>query len=165
MVELNKRISGTIGLLRIALGWIFIWAFFDKLFGLGFSTINDKSWLIGYSPTKDFLSLGTSGIFAPVYYALAGNVIVDWAFMLGLFLIGISLILGIGIKIASYSGSLMMILMWSTNLPPKTNPLIDYHIIFLIVLILFSVLKAGRFLGFGNRWKTIKLVKKFPILE
>jgi len=165
MTELNKKTRTTIGLLRISLGWIFIWAFIDKLFGLGFSTVSDKSWLLGYSPTKDFLSLGTSGVFADVYHTLAGNVIVDWFFMLGLLLIGISLILGIGIKIASYSGSLLMVLMWSANIPPKTNPLIDYHIIFLIVLVLFSMLNAGRFLGLGNRWRSIKLIKKFPILE
>ncbi len=165
MAELSKKTRLTIGLLRIALGWIFIWAFLDKLFGLGFSTSVDKSWLAGASPTFGFLSSGTSGIFSSIYHALAGSIIVDWFFMLGLLLIGISLILGIGIKIASYSGSLMMILMWSANIPPKTNPLIDYHIIFLIVLILFSMSNAGRFLGLGNRWKTIKLVKKFPILE
>ncbi|MEK6891240.1 MAG: hypothetical protein AABX03_03820 [Nanoarchaeota archaeon] len=165
MEELNKKTKLTIGLLRIALGWIFIWAFFDKLLGLGFSTAFDKSWMSGYSPTYDFLSLGTSGVFSSFYKILAGNIFIDWLFMLGLLLIGLSLIIGIGVKIASYSGSLLMILMWSANIPPKTNPLIDYHIIFLLLLILFSFSNAGRYLGLGKKWSQAYLIKKYKILE
>ena len=31
--------------IRIAMGFIFLWAFLDKVFGLGFATTSDKSWL------------------------------------------------------------------------------------------------------------------------
>jgi thiosulfate dehydrogenase [quinone] large subunit len=40
--------------IRLALGWIFLWAFLDKTFGLGHETIAAKSWLNGGSPTKGF---------------------------------------------------------------------------------------------------------------
>ncbi len=30
------------GALRIAMGWIFLWSFLDKLFGFGFSTSPDR---------------------------------------------------------------------------------------------------------------------------
>jgi thiosulfate dehydrogenase [quinone] large subunit len=43
------------GLARIGLGWTFLWAFADKLWGLGFSTLPEKSWLAGASPTTGFL--------------------------------------------------------------------------------------------------------------
>lgn len=165
MEKLNKNTEVVFGLLRIFLGWILIWAFIDKLFGLGFSTLPEKAWLAGGSPTFGFLSSGTSGFFASFYQALAGNVIIDWIFMIGLLLIGMSLILGIGIKIASYSGALLMLLMWSANFPPKTNPLIDYHIIFLIVLILISITNAGRYIGLGNLWRKTHLVKNYKFLE
>ena len=42
--------------LRIATGFIFLWAFLDKLFGLGYSTASAKSWIHGGSPTKGYLS-------------------------------------------------------------------------------------------------------------
>lgn len=41
--------------IRIALGWVFLWAFLDKTFGLGFATPSAKSWLNGGSPTNGFL--------------------------------------------------------------------------------------------------------------
>src|SRR3712207_7355187 len=41
--------------LRLALGWIFLWAFVDKLFGLGFATKAENAWIDGGSPTQGFL--------------------------------------------------------------------------------------------------------------
>ena len=152
-------------ILRIGLGWILLWPFFDKLLGLGFSTAKDKSWLIGISPTEGFLKMGTHGPFAIVFKALAGHAIIDWLFMLGILLIGLALILGIGIKIASFSGIVLFSLMWLAALPPKTNPILDEHIIYLIVLIGVYKANAGRTLGLGKYWVKTKLVKKYPILE
>ena len=34
---------------RIALGWTFLWAFVDKLFGLGFATAAEDAWINGGS--------------------------------------------------------------------------------------------------------------------
>ena len=92
--------KNTPALLRIGLGWIFLWAFIDKVFGLGFATEAGKHWLTGASPTMGFLKFGTKGPLAGVFQAMAGSPVVDWLFMLGLLLIGLALILGIGMKIA-----------------------------------------------------------------
>jgi thiosulfate dehydrogenase (quinone) large subunit len=153
------------GSLRIGLGLIFLWAFFDKLLGLGFNTAADKSWLLGNSPTAGFLQFGVHGPFSTMFNALAGSVLVDWLFMLGLLLIGSSLILGIGVKIASYSGALLLLLMWTALLPPEHHPFLDDHIIYALLLIGLSLVKSGRFLGFGKWWSKQKLVKKYPLLE
>ena len=48
---------------RIGLGWTFLWAFLDKVFGLGFSTPSDRSWLSGGSPTEGFLANSAAGPF------------------------------------------------------------------------------------------------------
>jgi thiosulfate dehydrogenase [quinone] large subunit len=109
----------TLAMLRIGMGWIFFWAFLDKLFGLGFATEASKSWLSGNSPTTGFLKFATHGPFKPFFESLAGNPIVDWLFMLGLFGIGLALILGIGLKIATQTGSLLLFLMWASLLPPE----------------------------------------------
>lgn len=152
-------------LLRLALGLIFLWAFFDKLFGLGFATALGESWLSGGSPTLGFLKFGTHGPFVSVYQGLAGSPLVDWLFMIGLLLIGMALIIGIGIKIASYSGALLMLLMWLAALPPEHHPFLDEHIIYLIILIGLVSAKLGQCLGLGKWWAETKLVKKFSFLE
>ena len=41
--------------IRLALGWVFLWAFLDKLFGLGHATPAKRAWINGGSPTKGFL--------------------------------------------------------------------------------------------------------------
>lgn len=152
------------GLLRIVMGWIFLWPFLDKLFGLGYSTKAGKAWLDGVSPTVGFLK-ASQGPFGDFFHSLAGNVVVDWLFMIGLFLIGSALILGIGVRIAAYSGSVMVILMWLASMPIKTNPIIDDHIVYLLVFLSLASVSAGQYLGLGNWWKKQKVVKKNLILE
>lgn len=152
-------------LLRIALGFILLWAFFDKLFGLGFATTAEKSWLLGASPTYGFLKFGAAGMFGQYFQGLAGNQFVDLLFMAGLLLIGLSLLLGIGIRIATYSGSLLFFLMWLALVPPKNNPVLDDHIIYILVLWAIYKSDAGSVLGLGKKWKEIKFVKDNPILQ
>nr|WP_230204906.1 hypothetical protein [Parafrankia elaeagni] len=36
---------------RVSLGWIFLWAFLDNLFGLGHETPSAQAWVNGGSPT------------------------------------------------------------------------------------------------------------------
>jgi thiosulfate dehydrogenase [quinone] large subunit len=93
--------------LRIGMGWLFLWPFLDKLFGLGFTTAPEDAWIAGGSPTFGYLKFATSGPLAPIFQSLAGNPVVDWLFMLGLLLIGLALISGIGVSIAAYAGALI----------------------------------------------------------
>ena len=147
------------------MGWIFLWPFLDKTFGLGFSTAKESAWIAGGSPTLGFLSFGTTGPFAPVYQAIAGNIFVDWLFMIGLLLIGIALLFGIGINIAGYSGTLMLFLMWTATLLPEHNPFLDDHIIYGLVLIGLTFVRSRNCLGFGKWWSKQKIVKAFPVLR
>ncbi|MCA9388259.1 hypothetical protein KC644_00680 [Candidatus Berkelbacteria bacterium] len=153
------------GILRILMGWIFLWPFLDKLYGLGFTTSSDQAWLKGISPTTGFLNFATQGPFSDLFKSLAGNSFVDWLFMIGLLLIGLSLILGIGIRIATYSGSLLLFLMYLAVLPPEHNPVIDEHIIYAVLLFTLNRVDAGRYMGFGNTWQQLPIVKKFPCLR
>ena len=151
--------------MRIGLGWMLLWAFFDKLIGLGFATPAARAWLNGGSPTTGYLGHGTSGLLAGFYNGLAGNSAVDVIFMLALIAIGVALILGIGMKIAGYSGAILMLILWSTNLPPANNPIIDDHFIYAIILLALTTVKAGQWLGLGKWWSNFGLVKKYPFLE
>jgi thiosulfate dehydrogenase [quinone] large subunit len=159
------RIDWVWAALRIGLGWIFLWAFLDKVFGLGYATPNGQGWIDGFSPTKGYLNFGTSGLFSSFWQEIAGNNTIDILFMTGLLLIGGALILGVGIKIACIAGSLFMLLLFSTNVPPVNNPIIDEHIIFIIALIGIAKVGAGKWVGIGKWWSQTGLVKRFPILE
>lgn len=152
-------------LLRLSLAAIFLWAFFDKVFGLGFSTVSSKSWLAGVSPTTGFLKMATYGPFKSFFVSLSGSSIVDWLFMLGLLLIGTALLFGIARKFTAYAGSLLLFLMWLSLFPPKTNPLIDEHIIYIFVLWVLYFSKDGEYWGLSKWWSKTPLVKKIPILE
>jgi thiosulfate dehydrogenase (quinone) large subunit len=145
---------------RLSLGWIFLWAFLDKLFGLGHETASARSWLNGGSPTKGFLSHAT-GPFAGMFHDMAGNAIWDWLFMLGLGGVGAALILGIGMRIATVSGVLMLVLMWAAELPSANNIFMDDHIVYAIVLIGLLMVGAGRTLGLGAAWIRTPLVRRF----
>ncbi len=152
-------------LLRLAMGWMFFWAFIDKLFGLGFATTADKSWLTGISPTYGFLKFASQGPFKDVFASLAGSAVVDWLFMLGLLGLGVALLLGIGMRLVAYAGSLLLFFMWLALLFPKNNPFLDEHIIYILVLWALYKTKAGDEWGFGKWWKKTILVKKYPLLQ
>jgi thiosulfate dehydrogenase [quinone] large subunit len=153
------------GLARISLGWVFLWAFLDKTFGLGFATPSKDAWIEGGSPTSGFLEFGAAGPFKGVYNSIAGAAWADWLFMLGLLAIGVALILGVAMYLAAGGGALLLILMWTAVLPPENNPVMDDHIIYALTLGLLASLGAGRWLGLGHWWERMPLVQKAPILR
>ncbi|MFE6970650.1 DoxX family membrane protein [Isoptericola sp. NPDC057653] len=152
------------GVIRICLGWIFLWAFLDKLFGLGHETPADGAWLQGGQPTAGFLGNATAGPFADFYQGLAGQAWVDWLFMVGLLGLGLALILGIGMRVAAVTGALLLVLMWSAVLPPANNPFMDDHLVYALVLVALALGDAGRTLGLGGWWQRTSLVRRWPVL-
>jgi thiosulfate dehydrogenase (quinone) large subunit len=151
---------------RVVLGFEFLWAFLDKTFGLGYATPSARAWINGGSPTKGFLSRVAVGPFQDTFHAWA-----DWLFMVGLLAIGIALILGIGLRIAAVSGTLMMLLMWAAEWPlakvtsagepsMSVNPIVDYHIIYALALIALAVTYAGHTWGLGRWWARLPFVQR-----
>ncbi|MFG1813564.1 hypothetical protein ACGFIF_07375 [Kribbella sp. NPDC049174] len=154
-----------LAVLRIAFGLSFLWAFIDKVFGLGYATPAGKGWIDGGDPTAGFLGKGTSGPFADFYQGLVGDWWVTPLFMVGLAGIGLALTLGIGMRIAAVSGSLLYLLMWSAVLPPENNPVLDDHILGAITLVVLALVAAGNFWGLGRWWGKFDLVQRYPWLR
>jgi thiosulfate dehydrogenase [quinone] large subunit len=148
-----------LAVLRIMFGFYFLWAFLDKTFGLGFSTPAERAWVNGGSPTRGFLS-GVEGPFAGIYKAIAGNALIDILFMVGLLGIGLALILGIGMRVAAVSGSILYVLMWTAALPMTTNPILDDHITGAMTLIVLALTAAGTTWGLGSWWAGRPVVQK-----
>ena len=150
---------------RIALGWVFLWAFLDKTFGWGFATPAERAWVAGGSPTTGFLKGTGENALGGLFSGLAGQGWVDWLFMLGLLGIGTALIVGAGLRIAAAAGGLMMVLMWAAGLPLTTNPFMDEHLIYALVLVGLAMTQAGDTLGLGRWWSATPLVRDHPVLR
>jgi thiosulfate dehydrogenase [quinone] large subunit len=149
---------------RIALGWVFLWAFLDKTFGLGYATPADRAWIDGGSPTSGFLG-GVEGPFADFFQGMAGNAFVDWLFMLALLGIGLALILGIGMRIAAASAVVLLVLMWMAVLPIENNPFLDDHLVYALVSVGLAASNAGDTWGLGKAWAGTDLVNRYPVLR
>lgn len=137
-------------LLRILLGWQFLWAFIDKTFGFGFSTAPENAWIYGGSPTAGFLQFGSRGPFAPFFNSIGGTALVDWLYMMAMLALGLSLIFGLLVRFSSIVGVLVLAFMYLAVIPPTTNPFVDYHIIFMLVLIGIFAANAGKYFGLDH---------------
>ena len=159
-----------LAVLRIAIGALFLWAFLDKLFGLGYATRSGGAWVDGGSPTKGFLGHVDVGPFQSVLRAMAGSPAVDALFMLGLAGLGVAVLLGVALRISAVAGTVMMTLMWIAEWPlaqhtsagapsGSSNPLVDYHVVYALALVVFAVSLAGRTRGLGRSWADLKVVR------
>ena len=172
---LTTTAAKALAVLRISTGFVFLWAFLDKTFGLGYATPSAKAWINGGSPTKGFLSSIDVGPFQNTFHSLAGTTFANWAFMLGLLGIGLALILGIGLRIAAGAAVAMMALMWIAEWPlaqhtsagkpsGSTNPITDYHFIYAVSAVVAALTYAGHTWGLGRWWAELPIVRKNPWL-
>lgn len=161
--------SYIIGTLRLILGWTWLWPFLDKLFGLGFSTPPENSWLSGASPTFGFLKFGTNSEspFNFIFVELLNHTaILDYLFMGMLGFVGIALITGVAVRLASVSGIIFMISVYLSSIPLVHNPLTDEHIIYAFILLMFIFTNAGKYgLSLGKKYQELAVIKKYPILK
>src|SRR5436190_1654914 len=139
----TKGLQRVFAVLRLAMGWTFLWAFLDKAFALGFSTgrvvddagatvriafFGDASWIHGASPTAGVLGFALKGPLTHFYQTITGYQMtqagptsaawVDWIYMLSTLLIGLALLLA----------------------------------------------NAGRYYGLGKIWQRTKLVRRYRVL-
>ncbi|MBI1885667.1 MAG: DoxX family protein [Chloroflexi bacterium] len=139
-------------LLRLSMGFIFIWAGFDKLI----TDFSASGFLVNASkgPLKDlFVNMGESNV--------AINV-VDPLVVYGQILIGFSLILGIFTRFGLLMGAAQLFLFYLAQLWPEFNPFLDEHIVYILLMALLGALGAGRILGLDGlieRWEPVKRVR------
>ena len=128
-------------LLRLGLGFLFFWAGWTKV-------INPKWSAAGYlAGAKTF-----KGLFA--FFAGPGvlpvtNFLNEW----GLTLVGVALILGISVRLASFFGIVLMALYYLPIFPPA-HGWIDEHIIYSLILLMFIATGAGERYSLGKWFQT-----------
>jgi thiosulfate dehydrogenase [quinone] large subunit len=155
--------------LRIATGFIFLWAFADKTFGLGYSTPAERAWVNGGTPSQGFLT--SEAVTGPLkgFFSSIASPATDVLFQIGMLAVGVAVVLGIGLRLSAVAGSLIMVLMYLaewvfTPNAASTNPLVDYHIVYALALIVVAALSAGDTWGLGSAWKRVPLVRRQPWL-
>jgi thiosulfate dehydrogenase [quinone] large subunit len=169
-VMLNATAAKALAVLRIATGFVFLWAFLDKTFGLHYATPSAKAWIHGGSPTKGFLTSVAVGPFQSTFHSIAGTWWADWLFMLGLLGIGVAMIVGVAMRIAATAGVVMLAMMWFAEFPlaqhtsagklsASSNPFMDYHFVYALVLIVLALTCAGTTWGLGRAWARIPFVQ------
>jgi thiosulfate dehydrogenase [quinone] large subunit len=163
--------------LRIAFGVTFLWAFLDKTFALGFHTgyseegvldrFGPAAWINGASPTEGFLSFAIpeNNPFASFFHGLAGYAVVDWLFMLGLLGIGVTLLTGVAMRFGTIAGALMYAFMYAASLPLENNPVVDDHLVGIIVMAVLLLGHAGTTWGLGGAWRKTPMVERYPVLR
>ncbi len=177
----TRGLQRVFGVLRIAMGWTFLWAFLDKAFGLGFATgrnaetgaitfFGNDAWIHGGSPTAGVVGFALKGPFKGTIQSITGYEMtqagphvaawVDWLYMGTLLAIGVALILGIATKLAAIGGIAWLATFYlATAIWPEHNPFLDDHIVEIMVLVGVLLANAGRYYGLGKAWQKLGFVK------
>ena len=144
-------------LLRLSMGWLMFYA--------GITKILDPQWsaagyLKGAKAFPGFFQWFLDPSVLPVV-----NFINEW----GLTLLGISLILGVFVRLSSILGVLLMMLYYFPILDwPYPNPhsyIVDEHIIYTVVLLYFAAVGAGRVWGLENWCAGLPVCRNIPKLR
>lgn len=148
--------------LRLLLGWSFLWAFLDKMFGLGFATCRapesssidyfcDAAMIKGGSPTYGFLNFGTAGshtggLFDWMAPSAPDSInLADIGFMLVLLFGGVALMLGVATRSAAIGGAILMAFMFlAGDVWPEQNPVNSSHVIEMFAFLGIATVGAGR---------------------
>jgi thiosulfate dehydrogenase (quinone) large subunit len=147
--------------LRVSLGWLFFYA--------GITKVLDPSWSAeGYLRSAKMFPEFYSWLASPEILPII-NIVNEW----GLTLLGISLIFGVFVRVSSLLGAFLMLLYYlpAAELRPfeffpqifvpyigEHSVIVDEHIIYIFVLLLFAAVKAGRAWGLdkvvsrGHTW-------------
>jgi thiosulfate dehydrogenase [quinone] large subunit len=144
---MSKLQSVTLFALRLIMGWFYFYA--------GITKVLDPQWTsAGYvkgaaSFTWFFNMLLNSQVLTVVDF------LVKW----GLVLLGVSLVLGLFVRLSSYLGALLMFLLY---LPVLKFPMagahayiVDEHIIYIGVLFMLAHFQAGKVWGL-DRWVRLR---------
>lgn len=144
-------------LLRILIGWLMFYAGITKVLNPEWSA---EGYLKGAKTFASFYEWLTGPGILPVV-----NFVNEW----GLTLLGISLILGIGVRLSSFLGAVLMLLYYFPILDfpyPSTHSfIVDEHIIYAAALLFLAALRAGRTWGLENWCSNLPICSKFPKLR
>lgn len=138
-------------LTRLAMGWLMFYAGITKV-------LNPEWTAAGYGASAKTFSGFYEWIVSPANVGW-----IDFVNQWGLTLLGISLILGIGVRLSSTLGAILMMFYYFPILEfpmvGEHSYIVDDHIIYALVLAFFAAVKAGRYYGL-EVWFADKFLKR-----
>jgi len=138
------------------MGWMFFYAGITKVLNPSWSA---EGYLRGAKTFTEFYNFLLTPEILPVV-----NFLNEW----GLTLIGVSLILGAGVRISVVLGSALMLLYYIPILDfPYPNAhayIVDEHIIYIFALLLLGAMNAGHTFGLGRWFSARSFINKRPLL-
>lgn len=125
---------------RLAMAWTFIYAASHQVFNPQFSV---AGFLKGTKTFHDVYAPFTTPTFAPILTFLVGY---------GHLLIGLSLLVGLLVRVSASFGIALVLLYWTAHMDfpfieNRNNFLVDYHIVYAGVLLQLIVDRAGHVWG------------------
>lgn len=147
----------TITLLRLSMAWVFLYAASHQVFSTGFSVAG----FLGHTTTFNWLFAPlTAPVIAPVI-----SFLVAW----GHLLIGLSLLLGLMTRASALAGIALMLLYWMAHMDfpyvdGPNNFLLDFHIVYALVLVLLIQTRAGHVHGLDGWAARQPQVQQSPLL-
>ena len=144
---------------RVAMGWTFLYAGTTQLF-----IAQDWTAASFLSHTKTF-----HDIYGPLATSSLMPLI-DFSVKWGHFLIGLSLISGLMVRVSGPFGILLMLVYWSAHLdfPYVTSPLnfiIDEHIVYAALIGYLMAVRAGHVFGLDGWVEKLPMVAHNPFLR
>ena len=147
----------TLFLLRVSMGWLMFYAGITKVFNPDWSA---AGYLTAAKTFPTLFQWFASPEILPVI-----NLINEW----GLTLLGVSLILGIFVRLSSLLGTALMLLYYFPVLEfpliPPHSYLVDDHIIYALVLFGVALTAGHQAWSLNSWWAKTKLAKALPFLK
>jgi thiosulfate dehydrogenase [quinone] large subunit len=154
---MDKYSKISLFVLRISTGWLMFYAGLVKIFNPNWSAA-------GYLQNAQTFSGFYHWLAQPVFLPYI-NFINEW----GLTLLGISLILGAFVRLSSLLGAFLMFLYYFPvlNFPYAGDHyyIVDDHIIFALVLLMFAAFKVGRIWGLEKWYSDSPIFSQYPKLR
>ena len=144
-------------ILRVSMGWLMLYA--------GLTKVLNPQWSAAFY-LKDAKMFG--GFFQ---WFMRPEImpITNWLNEWGLTVLGVSLILGVFVRLTSIYGVVLMLLYYFPILDfpyaGEHSFIVDEHIIYTLVLLFFAAIRAGRVWGLENWCAKLPICSKFPKLR
>jgi thiosulfate dehydrogenase [quinone] large subunit len=171
-IRISKGGANVAALLRIGLGFLYLWAFLEQAFGIGYTNTTTPAgqlptfgWHFSYDSSSGWITSGfTHSPTAPFITSLHGPVgwvlqqfptgFDDFMWMFAIGGLGVALLSGIFMRIAGWGGFLLNLIIWFSAFPPEGNPIVDgEHMAFAFSILLLMYLQAGNRWGLGRWWR------------
>ena len=143
---------------RLAMAWTFLYAASHEVFDPHFSVVG----FLGHTKTfHDAFAVFTTPAVAPIVTFLVGY---------GHLLIGLSLAVGLMVRVSAAFGIMLMLMYWTAHMDfpfieNTNNFLLDYHLVYAGVLVFLIAKRAGHVWGLDGLVERLPFMQEHPSLR